>query len=828
MRLQNGFWGWRWLLSRFTWPLILAVVLAPLTLLPLPIGLRLGAGLILFLFLPGWTFLEIFFPDPTHLLERLVLAIGLSYVFSLLLLLYLIYILGQVNQVSLLLPLLAWVVLGQLWAGRRAVRQPELTLRPEDLAPFLLVLVLALLLRLPTLGYAEFHEDEAEVAALTVRLFAGEDYALFLHRKGPAQTLLPLLIWLQTDRITEFISRLPFALAGGLGAAAVYMLGRRWAGVAVGLAAGTLMALNGLSLAFSRMVQYQALILFLGPLALWAFWQAWQQRRPAWLLPGALFISMCLLAHYDSLLYLPVLAVLALWMWWTASRRGRWAAWLLGCALLAIAILASFYLPYVQDPQFALTRSYLAETRVGNDLLYNNLHILRDVDWAYNSHFSLLVLLGLAAWLPGRRARSLGRAAILGGVLVLLASSHWFDAWWEVGDFDLALVPWLLWLVLGWFWLRADGVAAQTAWLWFLSTLIPYVFLVDEPGTHFYIAYPAWALVAAWGLVLLVRKGQKGQPRLGRWLILPALALWLGLLLTYNFSLFWPDDGTYRRLAAAAEAGSWRGQVFGSLPPAYSYFGAPRHLGWKAIGYLREDGTLAGDYRSANELFAIPAWYSYQTGRSCFDDPAYFFWADPEQSPPEISPAYAARGRVTVAGESRIEIYQHQPMSTTVPLSIAAEDYRSRFDELATPTRFAAWPLLSQPQQINFGNRITFLGFDLSEDTVRPGDTLQLTLRWQAQQALSTRYRTFVHVEKERMWGQHDDDPACRLPTPLWRPGQITEGQFRITLDPATPPGTYPLAIGLYDPDTFERLPMLDAAGNPVGDRLELLTITVR
>jgi hypothetical protein len=38
-----------------------------------------------------------------------------------------------------------------------------------------------------------------------------------------------------------------------------------------------------------------------------------------------------------------------------------------------------------------------------------------------------------------------------------------------------------------------------------------------------------------------------------------------------------------------------------------------------------------------------------------------------------------------------------------------------------------------------------------------------------------------------------------------------------LSFDPATP-GPYTIAIGLYDPETGQRIPLLDAAGRPAGD----------
>jgi hypothetical protein len=48
-----------------------------------------------------------------------------------------------------------------------------------------------------------------------------------------------------------------------------------------------------------------------------------------------------------------------------------------------------------------------------------------------------------------------------------------------------------------------------------------------------------------------------------------------------------------------------------------------------------------------------------------------------------------------------------------------------------------------------------------------------------------------------------------------------------VTVDPVTPPGQYPLTIGLYDPESGQRLPIFDADGNLVGDSLLLATIEI-
>jgi hypothetical protein len=73
-----------------------------------------------------------------------------------------------------------------------------------------------------------------------------------------------------------------------------------------------------------------------------------------------------------------------------------------------------------------------------------------------------------------------------------------------------------------------------------------------------------------------------------------------------------------------------------------------------------------------------------------------------------------------------------------------------------------------------------------------------------------------VHLidERGRVVAQADSIPADGLaPTTSWLPGEIVaDGHVLV----APGPGRYRLLVGLYDPDSGERLPVLDEAGRPI------------
>ena len=148
----------------------------------------------------------------------------------------------------------------------------------------------------------------------------------------------------------------------------------------------------------------------------------------------------------------------------------------------------------------------------------------------------------------------------------------------------------------------------------------------------------------------------------------------------------------------------------------------------------------------------------------------------------------------------------------------------------------ASTPAIAHPSDLRLGEAIRFLGYDLGENRVRPGETLRLTLYWQAEAPVTTRYKVFTHLLGSRfnpatgnpLWGQHDSEPAeNRRPTTAWLPGTPIVDPHPIPVAPDAPPGRYQIEIGLYDPLTGERLPVYDAGGEPVGDHIILTEVEV-
>jgi hypothetical protein len=140
------------------------------------------------------------------------------------------------------------------------------------------------------------------------------------------------------------------------------------------------------------------------------------------------------------------------------------------------------------------------------------------------------------------------------------------------------------------------------------------------------------------------------------------------------------------------------------------------------------------------------------------------------------------------------------------------------------PRQFTV-PSIQHPMEVRVGQGVLFLGYDLDENQVKPGEQVQLVLYWQALQEMQVSYTVFTHLldEDERVWGQADSIPGRgEAPTTSWIAGEVIWNEYELTMSPETPPGEYVIEIGMYDGASGKRLPVWDAQGEHQGDRILL------
>ena len=91
-------------------------------------------------------------------------------------------------------------------------------------------------------------------------------------------------------------------------------------------------------------------------------------------------------------------------------------------------------------------------------------------------------------------------------------------------------------------------------------------------------------------------------------------------------------------------------------------------------------------------------------------------------------------------------------------------------------------------------------------------------------------YTVFIHLldSEGHIQGQADSPPSAgTYPTSVWDAGEVIADLHTISLRPNLPPGEYRLAIGLYDPETGQRLGKIEENGKAEGDHVTISGLAV-
>jgi hypothetical protein len=115
----------------------------------------------------------------------------------------------------------------------------------------------------------------------------------------------------------------------------------------------------------------------------------------------------------------------------------------------------------------------------------------------------------------------------------------------------------------------------------------------------------------------------------------------------------------------------------------------------------------------------------------------------------------------------------------------------------------------TQPKAIDFGGQIRLIGSDAASSPVKAGDSLTVTLIWQAMRTPEADYTVFVHLRNAagETVAQADSPPqAGAYPTSFWDAGETIVDDHPVLIPDDLPVGDYTVVVGLYRLDTNERL----------------------
>ncbi|MDY7078936.1 MAG: glycosyltransferase family 39 protein [Chloroflexota bacterium] len=206
----------------------------------------------------------------------------------------------------------------------------------------------------------------------------------------------------------------------------------------------------------------------------------------------------------------------------------------------------------------------------------------------------------------------------------------------------------------------------------------------------------------------------------------------------------------------------------------------------------------------------------------------------------DLSPYATSRWRTDDAFESRYDLRLDPTLPAaryTLKLNVLAssghpvwgEDENVTTVEVLPRDRLFELPSdIAHPLDLALGSAIHLRGFDLTpppsplelegtEGGLRPGDTLSLTLYWQADGPTDIDYTVFAHLvgPDGRPHGQVDRFPGGgAAPTSSWAPGQVILDEITLPVAADAPAGAYHIAVGMYDVVSGGRLPITGGSGN--------------
>ena len=122
----------------------------------------------------------------------------------------------------------------------------------------------------------------------------------------------------------------------------------------------------------------------------------------------------------------------------------------------------------------------------------------------------------------------------------------------------------------------------------------------------------------------------------------------------------------------------------------------------------------------------------------------------------------------------------------------------------------------------NYADQLALLNIEVNSAELVPAGIFDVTLNWQSLAPLPEDYTVFVQLldQNDQIVGQVDSWPLQgTYPTSQWQTGETISDPYKVQLQPDLAAGDYRLIVGLYNLRDLQRLPVLDANGNPIDDK---------
>jgi hypothetical protein len=532
---------------------------------------------------------------------------------------------------------------------------------------------------------------------------------------------------------------------------------------------------------------------------------------------------------YSMAQFLYLLALLFIWTGFLSSNRPRR---LIGYALLLLGLFTHFVLILVVPP-IALSLLAIALSR-------------RQFTWAMLrqrnlvAELILVVALVLGAVLIQQfgfdaniaatgRLEALDHPPNLFQVIysVLDVSAFWsgLDSVWHYlstpPEEPLTILAGLSLLILGWRYVsgkwRTGDYAGLFVALAVLFLVLEMVTLLDGRWRHgryyFIVLFPLLMMLASYAIKELLWLSEQligrldgAQYRRGRMLLKASIASFLSLWLII----------TFYKITSADLTESFK---------TYRY-----DLAWRYVAQARQPGdTTMSSWPAAAYLYIQQAdYYVNQTGPVVMLSETGDNLVDKYASavlvrnPDQLSEILAQPGRTWLVIEDA-RFFNFLEPDFVEQIFQQMRQAQSFGNIYVFVEKDLLLPLPEQPTQamyIDFSQQMIFKGYSLQPEQPSPGQPIFLTLFWQPLDPIFD-YKVFVHLRNAQgdIVSQADFMPLEGASTDLRGWVRRTEAHTlrtanSLTLPAVLPAGTYTLWIGLYEPYSLQRVPIIqDTSG---------------
>ncbi|MCB8976426.1 MAG: glycosyltransferase family 39 protein [Ardenticatenaceae bacterium] len=653
------------------------------------------------------------------------------------------------------------------------------------------LLLLAFGLRVVALDEAPpgLRYDELQNYLMAGRVLAGERPLYFAESWGHE----PLYHYLQAGSLallgeSDWSLRLPSVVLGMIELAATWLVAKKLLGRRVGLLATAFLAVSFWAILYSRVGLRVGAVTAFATLMIYFLWRSWE-RSPTqtWrgLSDGALAGLFWAAGVYTYLAGRVLPAIFVGFVLFTAvfhwqkfkTRWPRFAVLGVIAALLCWPLWQAIAANPTGEQRLELLNQAIVALRQGDPLPVLNLTVRAlgmyviqgEQDWLYNEYgrpiFGILTVF-----------------FFLGGLL-------WVLRRWRQPKFALLL-------------------------LWFFGGTGPSMIAPPAASvTHSIVAQPVAYIFLGVGVTqawqwLKARQPIAATALVALLFIAPGVADGLAFFQTWNRQ---PEvaelyQAGITAVADAVQTNSTDGVVL---------VGGPYVSYWQPWNALAFDLATPGDSTAVRWFNPAGAWVWPAAGF-----PAAYYFPEaplgPQQYDPELQSLFVAD-----AGSSEQVFEQYRKFSMS-----AADQFETRLAEVVAETA-VSWPPdflhLPAPQlPINFDNRLHLLAASQPEIV---GDAVRFVTYWQVDVADSTPLVAFVHLTSDGVdiWGQQDwlDVRMAGL-----QPGDRFVQVHTVPIDPNAVPGLYHLQLGLYRPDSGQRLSII-TDGDGVADRIWVGQTTV-